>query len=183
MKRVLGLLLALGIMFAAIGGLTTARAADTDTFTITITCNFVEMTLKDVSDVDYVTWPIAQCDPSTPTTMTSAQAVVVDLGTTNVNTDVGCYVSAVTCSSGSITWSVATAIAEDEFKLEVQGYDGVQDPPDMATSTTVSAVLQDISGATKVSTDVYLYYKFSAPSTTTTGAEQGITVTVQGSIH
>ncbi len=173
MKRVLGLLLVLGIMFAAIGGLTTARAATTDTFTITVTVNFLEMNLRNTADdADYTTWAIPQMALAASGPMGNASGVHVDLGTTNTVVDIKTHVS-----EQGVAWTLNATPGTNIYSLIVSGTTTDTAPdwtPSISVTGTTLAIVEDASPATSN----YLYYKFYSPLSVETGAGQTITVTV-----
>lgn len=177
MKRVLGLLVALGIMFAAIGGLTTAWAAETGQFTITVTVNFLEVSLKDTTDTDaYITWAIPQMSTAASEPMANLSGVYVNLGTTNANVDINTWIS----STAATTWVVADSPGADTYSLIATGTSVATDVTVWtgATSLDTSTHATIISG-TSTSVSNFLYYKFYSPTSTTTGAQQTITITVE----
>ena len=174
MKRVLGLLLVLGIMFAAIGGLTTtARAATTDTFTITVTVNYIEMELRNTTDTaDYTTWAIPQMALAASGPMADASGVLVDLLTTNANVDIKTHVS-----DEGAAWTLNATPGADIFSLIVSGTTATTAPDWDPSISVTTGTLAIVEGASPAASN-YLYYKFYSPTSVGTGAQQTITVTV-----
>jgi len=174
MKRVLGLLLVLGIMFAAIGGLTTARAATTDTFTITVTVNFIEMTLRNTTDnADYTTWAIPQMSLAASAPMADLSGVYVDLLTTNQAVDIKTWVS----TQGD--WTVQPAPGASQYSLIATGATAAEVPGwTGAASLGLSGAKQTIIPGATTALSHFLYYKFYSPITVGTGSQQSIEVTV-----
>jgi len=153
-------------------GITKAEAA-ADTFTITVTCNFIEVNLRNtVDDADYGTWAVGSLATSGTDTMTDTEGVRAVRGTSSQNTTLQSHVS------GEATdWTIGGTISSDVYKLEVEGTSAAAAPA-MAGTNVLTTTTQTITTATNLTADWYLYYKFTAPSATTTGDQQSITVTV-----
>jgi hypothetical protein len=155
-------------------------AATSDTFTITVTCRFIDIVLK-MRDgtTDYTTWAIGAKNEGAEATMAQADGIKV-VNTSNVATNVSAWVSA---NSGS--WSNAASAGADHYKLEMKAFTSDQATPDLSSGTTVitgtSTPGQTVSGSLGASTDDWWYCKFTVPSSTTSGGSQTITVTVLAS--
>ena len=181
MRKIIGLLLILGMAVTAMA-IPNIAEADDDTFTITVTCGFVELTLKLSNGTgDYSSWPIG-------TVATSATPAMIGGATGAANTsilaDVGTSSSAATLSAqitGAATnWTDhATTIGEDVYVLKMDSAQ-ISTLVNTWTDTIVSASDKDLTGATAVAAgdDSFLFCKFLAPSSTTTGSQQTITITI-----
>ncbi|MEW6095092.1 MAG: hypothetical protein AB1567_01005 [bacterium] len=181
MRKVLSLLAIFGMVF--IGGFKMAEAATTDTFQITITINFIDMNLEDYLNADYGTWAIGQVAPSSVNTMAAngggagEEGILVD-NNSNVSVDIECYVG----DSGS--WTLGAAIGADTYTLEAKDFAAweVGPSPDFSSGVTqITATASpgnDIQTGLAANTDTYLYYRLTAPSSVSSGAQNTITVTV-----
>ena len=183
MKKALSMIMVLAILATA-GFAGTAQAGTSDTFDITITVNYLEMSLKDRAGLDYSAWAIGQVSTSSANVMASNagaegdEGIMVDNGS-NVAVDVECYVS----NTGG-TWVLGGAIGDDQFKVEAKSFDAWQagtapDMTDAVTITQTGSPGNDLAASVPVNTDKYLYYRFTAPVTTTSGAEQTIQMSVE----
>lgn len=173
MKKIVSLLMILSMLFAV--GITKAEADTTDTFTITVTCNFIEIVLKDTPGTsDYTTWALGTVALSNVSTMTSGQGVRVVLGTTSQNVDI----QSKGATSSPDSWTIAASAGSNVYKLICDGTNEAA-VTDFSSATTLTTDYQDINNATATQADRYLYYKFTAPSTVSTGSQQTITISVQ----
>jgi len=180
-RKIIGLLLILGMAVTAMA-IPNIAEADDDTFTITVTCGFVELTLKLADDsAAYTSWPIG-------TVATSATPAMIGGTGTEANkcilANVGTSSSAATLSAqitGAATnWTDhATTIGEDVYVLKMDSDPGYTLPATW-TDTIVSASDTNLTNATGIAagTDSYLFCQFLAPSSTTTGSQQTITITI-----
>ena len=175
MKKLLSILLILGMVSWL--WVTTAYAATTDTFQITVTCNFLSINLRVYDDSgDYTTWAVGQKAENTATTMTEAQGILVD-NTSNASTDLSAWVS-----TQAAAWTNAASAGADQYKLEMKCFAATQTTPDLSTGTTVITSTgtpgEDIKTGLAATTDQFAYCKFTTPTSTTSGAQQTITVTI-----
>ncbi len=175
MKKLLSILLILGMVSWL--GVNTAQAATTDTFQITVTCNFLSINLRNTGDTaDYATWAIGQKAENTPTTMPQADGIKV-VNTSNAATDLSAWVS-----TPAANWTNAASAGADQYKLEMKCFDATQVTPDLSTGTfTITSTAtrgNDIKTALAATTNQWAYGKFTTPSSTTSGAAQTITVTI-----
>jgi hypothetical protein len=153
-----------------------AVAATSDTFTITVTCNFMGINLRTYNDGgDYATWAIGQQNTSASVTMTEAQGVMV-VNTSNVATDVSAWVT----TTGA--WTAAGSAGPDQYKLELKAYDATQGTPDLGSGTTTitatSSTGDEFKTGLAANTNQWVYGKFTVPGSTTVGTQQTITVTI-----
>ncbi len=175
MKKLLCILLILGMVSWL--GVNTAQAAATDTFQITVTCNFISINLRNTGDtVDYTTWGVGQNAVNTPETMIQADGIKV-VNTANVATDLSAWVS-----TPATAWTNGAAAGADVYKLEMKCFDATQATPDLSTGTftilTTATPGDDIKTALTANTNQWAYCKLTTPTSTTSGAEQTITVTI-----
>jgi hypothetical protein len=155
-----------------------AVAATSDTFTITVTCNFLDIVLKDHDGADYVTWAVGQQATSAAVTMTHAQGIQV-VNTSNASTDISAWVT----TTGA--WTPDTAAGADKYVLELESFGTVQEPVTMGTPTKITATSStgtEFKTGLGATTDQFVYGRFTVPSSTTTGAQQTITVTILASL-
>jgi len=175
MKKLLCTLLILGMVSWL--WVNTAQADTTDTFNITVTCNFISINLKNyINSGDYTTWALGQKAENTPTTMTEIEGILVD-NTSNVSTDLSAWVSAQ--ASG---WTNESSAGADQYKLEMKCFDASQSSPNLSsgtfTITSTGTPGNDIKTSLAATTDQWAYAKFTTPTSTTTGSEKTITVTI-----
>jgi len=175
MKKLLSILLILGMVSWL--WVNTAQAGTTDTFQITVTCNFLSINLRNTGDTaDYTTWAIGQKAESTATTMIQADGIKV-INTSNAATDLSAWVS-----TQAAAWTNQSAAGADQYKLEMKCFAATQASPDLSTGaftiTTTSTPGDDIKTSLAATTDQWAYVKFTTPTSTTSGSEQTITVTI-----
>jgi hypothetical protein len=156
-----------------------AVAATSDTFTITVTCNFIGINLRAYDDGgDYTTWAIGQQNTSASVTMTEAQGIRIT-NTANVATDLSAWVT----TTGP--WTPAASVDTDKYKLEVKAYDATETTPDLGTGATVitatSSTGDEFKTGLAANTNQWVYGKFTVPSGTSVGTQQTITVTILAS--
>ena len=178
MRKLISILVMLGMVFISMAVTKSAYALTTDTFTITVTVNYIEINLRNAGDTaDYTTWAIGQLATSGDKTMADTEAVRVKYGTSSQHTDIQSYVST-ECSA----WLINATPAADKYELVAKG--SATTAPSMSGATVLnSGALQTITGATDISADHYLYYKFFAPTSTGVGTLQTITITVGVIVH
>ncbi|MFH0763237.1 MAG: hypothetical protein V1925_05050, partial [Candidatus Omnitrophota bacterium] len=113
---------------------------------------------------------------NTATTMAQAQGILV-VNTANAATDLSAWVS-----TQATDWTNAAAAGANQYKLEMKCFDATQPTPDLSTLTTVitSAATpgEDIKAGLAATTNQWAYCKFTTPTSTTSGSEQTITVTI-----
>ena len=175
MKKLLCILLILGMVSWL--GVNTAQAATTDTFQITVTCNFISINLRNTGDTaDYTTWAIGQKAENTATTMAQADGILV-VNTANAATDLSAWVS-----TEAANWTKAASAGTDQYKLEMKCFDATQTTPDLSTGTfTITSAAtpgNDIKTSLAATTNQWAYVKFTTPTSTTSGSQQTITVTI-----
>ena len=175
MKKLLCIMFILGMVSGFWSA--SAGAATSDTFQITVTCNFIAINLRIYDDSgDYTTWAIGQTAVSTPTTMGQTDGIMVD-NTANVATDLSAWVS-----TQAANWTNAAAAGSDQYKLEMKCFASSQVTPDLSTGTfvitTTATPGTDIKTGLVALTDQWAYGKFTTPTATTSGDEQTITVTI-----
>jgi hypothetical protein len=154
-----------------------AVAASSDTFTITVTCRFLDIVLKTYDGgTDYTTWAIGAKNEGTATTMTEAQGIKL-VNTSNVATNITAYVSG---QAGS--WTNAAAAGPNQYLLELKAYDATEATPDLGSGTTAVTSTagpgESVKASLAATTDQWVYCKFTTPASTTSGAQQSITVTI-----
>lgn len=175
MKRLLCIFaLAAAMSWASVSS---ALAAASDTFQITVTCNFISIILQTYDGLaDYTTWAVGQKAVNTATTMTEIQGIKV-VNTANVSTDLSAWVS-----TPATDWTNAAAAGANQYKLEMKCFDATQVAPDLSagtfTITTTATPGTDIKTALAAVTNQWAYGKFTTPTSTTSGDQQTITVTV-----
>jgi len=180
MKKLICILLILGMVSWL--WVNTAQAATTDTFQITVTCNFLAIVLKDYTGTtDYTTWAIGQQAENTPTTMTQTEGIMVD-NTSNVATDLSAWVS-----EQATNWTNGASAAENVYKLEMQCFSSSQTNPNLDTPVTITATTEgsanEIKDNLSATTDQWSYAKFTTPTSTASGSQQTITVTIKVATH
>jgi hypothetical protein len=156
-----------------------ATAATSDTFTITVTVNFIGINLRTYDDGgDYTTWALGQVNTSAAATMTEAQGVRIT-NTANVATDLSAWVT----TTGP--WTAAGSAGPDQYKLELKAYDATEATPDLSSgSTTITATSStgdEFKTGLAANTNQWVYGKFTAPASTTVGTQQTVTVTILAS--
>jgi hypothetical protein len=161
-------------------GAGSAVAATSDTFQITVTCNFISINLRDNGDTtDYTTWAIGQQATSAAVTMAQADGILVD-NTSNVATNLSAWIS-----TPATNWAAASSAGADEYKLELKSFDATEATPDLSSGTTTITATSSTGDVFKSSldatTDQWVYGKFTVPTSTTSGAQQTITVTILAS--
>ncbi len=166
----------LTVIVMAVGITCTAQAALTDTFTITITVNYIGINLRNNGDTaDYTTWAIGQVATSAASTMTQAQGIKL-VNTSNVALNVASF------AANTLSWSLAAAIGADTYKLEAKSFDASQASPDMtgaANILTTSSPGTNFKSNLAVSTNQWVYYRLTAPSSVTSPTANTITVTIE----
>jgi len=175
MKKLLSFLIILVMLYCL--GLSSSWADSSDTFQITVTCNYLSINLRNNGDTaDYTTWAIGQKAENTPTTMTQAEGIKV-VNTSNAATDLSAWVS-----TPAAAWTNQNAAGADQYKLEMKCYDATQASPDLSsgtfTITSTSTPGNDIKAGLAATTNQWAYCKFTTPTSTTSGAQQTITVTI-----
>ncbi len=163
------------------------EAATNDSFTITITVNYIGIVLQDQSAADYTTWAIGAVTGGSTNTMASNNGGVGDQGiqvvnTSNYATDIECWVS----NAGS--WSVGGAPGVDTFTLSAKAFDAWQagPAPDMTAAVAITATASpgaDIKTNLASATNTFLYYELGAPTEVSSPAQNTITVTVAATAH
>jgi hypothetical protein len=151
-------------------------AATSDTFTITVTCNFMGINLRTYNDGgDYTTWAIGQQNTSASVTMIENQGIMV-ANTSNIATDVSAWVT----TTGA--WTAAGSAGPDQYKLELKAYDATETSPDLGTgSTTITATAStgdEFKTGLAAGISQWVYCKFTVPASTTVGTQQTLTVTL-----
>jgi hypothetical protein len=154
-----------------------AVAATTDTFTITVTCNFIGINLRNNADAaDYTTWALGQlATGASAVDMTQGQGIKL-VNTANVQTDITAYVS-----SQAANWTNDTAAGADKYLLALKAFDDTQATPDLAGAVAItgtSAPGQSVKAALAANTNQFVYAQFTVPTSTTSGAQQTIVVTI-----
>lgn len=153
----------------------TAQAATTDTFTITITINFIDINLRVYDDSgDYASWGIGQVVVSSANSMIEAAGIMID-NTSNVAVDIESWVG----DSGS--WTLAGAIGADTYTLAAKTFAAPQTAPDMTGEVAITQTASpgaDITTGLAATTDQWIYYTLTAPSSVTSGLQNTITVTI-----
>jgi|GEM_PF-2204098 len=183
-KWVIGLLLAVVI----IGGVGIAQAATSGSFTITITVNYIAISLLAQGGGAYGAWAIGSVSGSTVSTMESNEWAAGDEGVqvdnaSNVAIDLATY------ATNSRGWALhATTPAEDRCVLKATSEAAAPAAtyPDMSGAASVTATGSpgtNIALDIAASTDQYLYYSLTAPTSVTNPAANTITVTVEASAH
>jgi len=175
MKKLLCILLILGMVSWL--WVNTAQAATTDTFQITVTCNFLAINLRNYIDSgDYTTWAIGQKAENTAIVMTEIEGILVD-NTSNVSTDLSVWVS-----TPAAAWTNAASAGADQYKLEMKCFASSQSNPDLSSGTfTITSTANpgnDIKTSLAATTDQWAYGKFTTPTSTSSGSQQTITVTI-----
>jgi len=171
-------------------GFTQLADAQTDTFLITITVNYLSVDLLDWTEVTaYGTWAIGNVATSSVNLMTAdnggsvlEQGIYVD-NASNTAIDVGCYVT------NTLGWTLAGAAGADTYVLEVKDFTDWETGlnPDFAAGVTVVAAtaspgteFQNGLGAT---TETYIYFRLTAPSSdSSAGSQNTLTVTIEATI-
>ena len=181
MKRAIALV----ILTLLIAGF--AFAADTDDFTITVTVNYVDFSLKNAGNTaDYNEWPIGNVNAgasSEMTTGTGGDHVYVNNGS-NLLLDFKAYSTsaAPTCAFGTPTaWSPADPAGTDTYKLEL-GKGGLD-----AVPTSYTTILGTDTGSSNLfystvsaGESYHLYAKLGVPTVASDGCEHEIVVYILG---
>jgi len=173
-RSLVALMLLCGIMVGSV------PAATSDTFQITVTCDFIGIVLRTYDDGDdYATWAIGQLSAGASDTMTEAEGIMVD-NTANITTDLSAWVS-----TQAAAWANGAAANTDVYKLEVKAFDATQATPDLSSDTTAitstSSAGDVFKSSLSATTDQWVYGKFTLPTSTSSGSQQTITVTILGS--
>ena len=179
MRKFLSILVMLVMVVVSMAVSKSAYAATTDTFTITVTVNYIEMQIVLYDQVwggtEYTTWPIGSLATDSTDTMIEAEGVKVVLGTTSQTVDIQSHVS-----NQGVAWTVAAAHNANVYAILAKGYSTTQATPVTTGGTQLTTGALDVTGATAVASGAarWLYYSFDSPTSTITGAEQTITITV-----
>jgi hypothetical protein len=175
MKKFVSLLLIFALTLGGFVGFNRAEAAETDTFNITITCQYIEITLKQTDEsTSYDTWAIGTVATSSDNEMAAGDGIYVDRGTTSINIDLQGKVT-----TDATDWSIGGSAGADTYALKGEGTIG-SGAVDFSSATALDASeYKDIHDATDVSANHWLYFELLAPTSTTTGSEQTITVTIK----
>lgn len=173
-RTLVAIMLLCGIMAGSVA------AATSDTFQITVTCDFIGIALRTYDDGDdYATWAIGQKGVGEAATMTEAEGIMV-VNTANIDTNLSAWIST---EAGA--WTVGGAAGADTYKLELKAFGSSQVTPDLSADTTAITATSstgDLFKATLAgSTDQWVYGKFTLPTSTSTGTQQTITVTILAS--
>ncbi|HSV27610.1 MAG TPA: hypothetical protein VLH60_06930, partial [Sedimentisphaerales bacterium] len=172
--RVLAAIMLCGMMAGNVAAVTS------DTFTITVTCNFIGINLRTHDNAsDYATWAIGQLGVGQSVSMTETQGIMV-VNTANINTNLSARIST---EAGA--WTAGNAAGANTYRLELKAFDATQAAPDMAAGTT-SIIATASAGNVFESnlpgfTNQWVYGRFTLPTSTSTGAQQTITVTILAS--
>ena len=83
-------------------------------------------------------------------------------------------------SNEGANWTVAGTAAEDVFKLEAEAYSAFQaaTAPAMASPVVLTTSAQDLEAAVTAGADRYVYFRLTAPTSTTTPNEQTIQIEI-----
>jgi hypothetical protein len=179
MKKFISLLIVLTLLFGGFVGLNQAEADTTDTFTITVTVQFMEMQIvahdAEWDGTAYTTWALSTMATSATKTMTETEGVKVVLGTTSQTVDIQSHVS-----DQGAAWTVGSEAAAGVYAIMAKGFAATQATPDVTGGTQLTTEALDVTGATAVEdgADTWLYYDFDSPTSVATGEEQTITITV-----
>ena len=178
MKKLFGVLIAVAMLF---GIVTEARADDNDGFTITVTIAYtLTIQCKDIGDVGaYGTWALSSKATSTATTMTSAQGVLIK-NTSDVKIDLKATAAA------SSAWTADTSIGANKYKLQLKGFSAASAPGDLSSATPIVTDTQfetNSSNGIPVATNWYVYSMFTTPSSSSSGQQQSISVTITATVH
>jgi len=176
MQKIISLLLILGMAVTAVAIPNIAEADTTDTFTITVTISFLTITLTDHSGSGaYGAWALeAMLVEGTKTMIKGTDEIYIEVGESSAYKLSGKV-------TGETDWAANATIAADKYVLKLMGATEAADAPAVAESGTImnNATSVLIGGATGLlGVDIRLYGHFMAPLTTTTGAEQTMTVTI-----
>ena len=178
MRKLFVVLMAVAMLF---GIVTEARAADNDGFTITVTIAYtLTIQCRDLGDTGaYGTWALNSKATSTATTMTSAQGVLIK-NTSDVKIDLKATAGA------SANWTADTNIGADKYKLQLKGFSAPTDPGDLSSATAIVTDTQfETNGGAgiPVATNWYVYSRFTTPSSSSSGQQQSINVTITATVH
>lgn len=184
-KWVVGLLLLAAVVA---GGVGIAQAATSGNFTITITVNYIAVALLAQGGGAYGTWAIGSVNGSTVSTMESNEWGLGDQGvrvanTSNVSIDLATY------ATNTRGWALhGTTPAEDRCVLKAtsEASAPADTYPDMSGAAAVTATGSpgtNIALEVAATTDQYLYYSLTAPTSVTNPAANTITVTVEATAH
>ncbi len=162
-------------------------AQTTDTFQITITVQYLAINLLNQGATNYTTWAIgSSIAPSSANSMAGNSGGVGDQGvqvdnTSNVQTKLQCRVS-----TEATNWTIGGSIGADTYKLEAEAFNAWQSSGFTWGTGHGIVVLttsaQDIWGTMAASTDQYVYFRLTAPSSTSTPNQQTITVELSGTL-
>ena len=186
MKKFLVLMLALGIAIVGFSSLSTAQAATSDTFQITVTVSYLSIELLDVGDADYTTWDVGTVETSSVSTMSGTAGTLGQQGihvknASSVPIDLGSQVTAQTT-----TWTFSSSAGDNTCALRAKSFTGWQSAeyPDMSTDTAVINNSTPVNvtpdgSSVPAAASRYLYYQLTTPSDfTTSSAENEIEVTI-----
>ena len=179
MQKIIGLLLILGMAVTAVAIPNITEAAESDTFTITVTVSYLEIALRNIADAaDFTTWDLATKAVNTITTMESAEGILVEVGNSSAYKLTGQITGACDWTAGD-----SDTTSADTYLLAMQGAATAACPEDMTVAGDATAIVittpADITNATgAAATGIFLYGAFTTPKTTTSGKLQTITVTI-----
>ena len=179
MQKIIGLLLILGMAVTAVAIPNITEAAESDTFTITVTVSYLEIALRNIADdADFTTWDLATKAVNTITTMESAEGILVEVGNSSAYKLTGQITGACDWTAGD-----SDTTSADTYLLAMQGAASAACPEDMTVAGDATAILAtpaaDIANATGAATaNSWLYCSYKTPLTTTFGSLQTITVTI-----
>jgi len=156
-------------------------AADTDNFSITVTINYIDISLKESSShsTDYATWALDNVSAGAVSEMTSGDHIWVD-NQSNIDLDFYAYSESAApagCGYGTPTAWVPTGPGANAYKLELAQGDA-----------TTPGTYTTIDGTDTGSADLFynatagetfdLYGKLSAPTTADDGCQHTVNVTI-----
>ena len=160
-------------------------AADTDNFTITVTVDFIDFTLKDAGNTtDYTNWPIGNVNAGsvhTQTTTSGGDHIYVN-NLSNVALDFKAYSTSVApggCGYGTPTaWTPAASAGTNVYKLELgKGLVGTL-PGAFTGITGTTSGTANTYYTTTAGESYHLYTQLTAPTVAADGCQHTITVYV-----
>ena len=164
---------------------TVVIAQESASFTITVTVNYVDFTLRNAADsAPYGTWGIGNLAAGSEAEMTVGTAgdhIFVD-NQSNIALSFKAYSTSAAptaCGFGTATaWAPATTAGTDEYKLEM-GKGAVSAlPTAYATMDGGDEAGADLVYSTTAGEDFHLYAKLTAPTAVSDGCGHSITVYV-----
>ena len=187
LKKTLYFLVMFALIILCISNTSYAQTQESDTFTITITVQYLRINLLDQTGGGYGDWGIGSSIATSSVNSMAGnswgagdEGVLVD-NESNVATHLQCRVS-----GDATNWTIGGAIGENTYKLEAEAFTAAQAPAyTFGTglgTVTLTTSAQDLDPNMPSTTDRYVYLRLTAPSSITTAGSAEQTITVELSV-